>query len=146
MSPFLNCLFRHSRSRFCISTYFYVSHCLQVSAQGRSDMSQVRTRNKYGSKMEWIIDGNGFHRLKSWFSDMRKGALDERLDTYWWLFSTVVNRLPFADAVHRTHCRSTDCETSGTKAPKCSVFTSWKSLFPTLQGLCFCTRKDSCFN
>lgn len=32
--------------------YLYVSHCLQVSTQGRSDMPQVRTRNKYGSKME----------------------------------------------------------------------------------------------
>lgn len=29
---------------------------------------------------------------------MRKGALNERIDIYLWLLSTVVNRLSFADA------------------------------------------------
>ena len=32
-------------------------------------------------------------------------------------------KISFADAVRRTSCRSTDCESSGTKARKCSVFT-----------------------
>ncbi len=39
---------------------------------------------------------------------MRKGALNERIDIYLWLLSTVVNRLSFADAecqmMNVTHC------------------------------------------
>ena len=33
------------------------------------------------------------------------------------------NELIIADAVRRTSCRSTDCESPGTKARKCTVFT-----------------------
>lgn len=50
-----------------------------------------------------------------------------------------------SDAVHRTSCRSTDCESSGTKVRNCAVTPCYNLLILTFSVLCFCTRKDSYF-
>ncbi len=55
--------------------------------------------------------------------NIKKSPDNERLfNVLHQMVPVVTNRL-LADAVRRTHCRSIDCESSGTKARICSVFT-----------------------
>lgn len=45
-------------------TWMLMNVCEHHPLLSKATWLRQQTRNKYGSKMEWIIGGNGFHRLK----------------------------------------------------------------------------------